>query len=292
MDNRLRGLLAIVAGVIAILVAWPGSGLCDRSVEVVQFPTAAPWPHPVQLRGFLRRPSGGGPSGDGPSGGGPSGGGRFAAVVLLHGCGGDAAGLDRNWGARLQAWGYVSLTVDSFTPRGITNSCRTGTPAGRSFDAGGAVQFLSQQPFIDATRVALMGFSAGGIMTLLDVEPRQLGGRDIKGFRAAVAVYPICSESGVATVPTLILNGQLDDWSPAEACRKMVQQQSDIGVTRQQAPTAPMKLVVLAGAYHKFDDPKFRPGRRYMGHWLAYDAAATATAAEAIQEFLSAQLGR
>ena len=36
-------------------------------------------------------------------------------------------GLDERWGKRLAAWGYVTLTVDRFGPRGITNAC-TGVP--------------------------------------------------------------------------------------------------------------------------------------------------------------------
>lgn len=261
---------------VAIAAMWLHPVLAG-SVNVVHFPTVSPWPHPLELLGYLRRPTGNGP---------------FAAVVLLHGCGGDAKGLDTNWGARLQSWGYASLTVDSFGPRGITNSCHTGVPAGRINDAYDALQFLVTQPFIDASRIALMGFSEGGVMALFDVEPQQPEMPVAARFHAAVAFYPICSENGIVTVPTLVLNGQLDDWSSADACRKMVAQQSDIGVTRHKAPSAPLHLIVLPDAYHKFDDPKFEPGRRYMGHRLEYNSAALAQAASDVHEFLLAQLGR
>jgi len=36
------------------------------------------------------------------------------------------------------------------------------------------------------------------------------------------------------TVPTLILIGESDDWTPAEACRKLVDGQDDLGMTRQK----------------------------------------------------------
>jgi len=271
-------LLQAAAGHIALaavfLLAAPAAGA--GSVDVVHFPAVTGQSRPLDLLGYLRRPAGDGP---------------FAAVVLLHGCGGDAAGLDRNWGARLQAWGYVSLTVDSFSPRGIANSCRSGAPAGRGFDAYAALRFLGAHPFVTASRVALMGFSEGGLITLFDVEPRQGGAAAGTLFHAAVAFYPLCFGSGAVSVPTLVLNGLLDDWSSVEACRRMVAQQSDIGVTRHKSPSAPLRLIVIPDAYHKFDDPKFQPGRRYMGHLLAYDPAALARAADAVHRFLRAQLG-
>ena len=205
--------------------------------------------------------------------------------MLLHGCGGDAEGLDRNWGARLRALGYVSLTVDSFGPRGIVTSCHTGPPAGRNFDAFGALDYLATQPFVRPADVALMGFSEGGMITLLDIEPG-VNDQATRKFRAAVALYPNCSGSGIVTVPTLILNGELDDWSSADACRKMVARESDIGITRHKGVSAPMRLVILPGAWHKFDDPKFQPGRRYMGHWLEFNAGALARATEEVRGFL------
>jgi Polyketide cyclase / dehydrase and lipid transport len=52
----------------------------------------------LTLRGYLRRPDGAGP---------------FPAIVLLHGCNGFPEQLDQNWGVKITAWGYVTLTVDS-----------------------------------------------------------------------------------------------------------------------------------------------------------------------------------
>jgi dienelactone hydrolase len=247
----------------------------EDAAETVRFASGSAQPNPPILRGYMRRPAGNGP---------------FPAVILLHGCGGDPTGLDRNWGERLQSWGYVSLTVDSFGPRGITNSCRSGEPAGRDLDPYGAFGFLAREPFVDAHRVALMGFSEGGIVVLNDVELKPRERATVRDFRAAVAFYPICAGGGAVAVPTLVLNGELDDWSSAQACKKMVAQESDIGITRHKGASAPITLVILPDAYHKFDDPKFQPGHRYMGHLLEYNYVTLTLAAEDVRQFLQSQL--
>lgn len=92
------------------------------------------------------------------------------------------------------------------------------------------------------------------------------------------------------TVPTLVLNGALDDWSSAAACEKMVAQESDIGITRHKGNSAPMTLEILPGAYHKFDDPKFQPGHRYVGHLLEYNQTALERAAGDVRRFLGTVL--
>ncbi|WP_292418796.1 hypothetical protein [Mesorhizobium sp.] len=42
-------------------------------------------------------------------------------------------------------------------------------------------------------------------------------------FKAAIAYSPNCSAAnGDMAVPTLILIGELDDWTPAKRCQEMV----------------------------------------------------------------------
>ena len=88
-------------------------------------------------------------------------------MVLLHGCDGNWQRLDQRWGKRIASWGYVTLTVDSFGPRGIQNTCSSGAPADLAFDAYRALNFLVRQPFVDPARIAALGFSQGGWLTLL-----------------------------------------------------------------------------------------------------------------------------
>ena len=128
----------------------------------------------------------------------PTGAGPFPAVALIHSC----LGLPDNraaFAATLAGWGYVALYVDEFAPRGLTETCSVDFPVGPA-DAAAALAFLARQPFVDARRVAIVGFSQGGDVALaLAASPprgvaparrrrllpavRQPSGRDARRFR-------------------------------------------------------------------------------------------------------------
>jgi dienelactone hydrolase len=227
---------------------------------------------PLTLRGYLRRPDGSG---------------RFPAVVLLHGCNGNGQGLDARWGAKLASWGYVTLTIDSFGPRGITNACENGPPPDVGADAYRGLNFLAQQPFVDSANVTLMGFSQGAYLTLLSTEHGLIERLSKHKFRAAIAFYPLCTGfKGMMTVPTLVLIGDRDDWTPADACRTMAEGRDDWGISRRRSNGPPIQLVVYHGAYHAFDIPELKTPIQYFGHHLEFNKAATDQSIDAVRNFL------
>lgn len=248
----------------------------------VQFESAAVTPTPFQLRiaqqngrvantvpgtpliGYLTRPAGEGP---------------FPAVVLLHGCSGLSPSAGKIWSERMSSWGYVALVVDSFTTRGIRETCDGLHSVDRVYDAYGAEEFLSKHSFVDQQRIALMGFSAGGIATL---EAVQAGGAERlmqRKFRAAIAYYPNCSAAnGDMAVPTLILIGDLDDWTPAKKCQEMMAERSGKGSSVQ--------LEVFKGARHAFASPGLKTGTEAYGHRMEYNAAAAEQSVSDVRAFL------
>jgi dienelactone hydrolase len=193
-------------------------------------------------------------------------------VVSLHGCGGRGSKESGDAiGARFTSLGYALLIVDSFNPRGVTNGCSPdywSKPADRVADAFGALAYLTQVSFIDRDRIAVIGHSQGADVALLAVTP---GGEEIlfdRHFRAAIAYYPWCGGfNGTVAVPTVILVGELDDWTPAAGCQKMMARRSSEG--------APLRLVVYPGAYHAFDAVTLRDRpTTFLGHHLEYNEAA------------------
>jgi dienelactone hydrolase len=217
----------------------------------------------------------------------PAGDGPFPAIVHLHGCSGLPGAVKTGgphfWSERLASWGYAVLVVDSFTSRGIDNTC-AGRVAPRVADAIGARAYLARQPFVDPDRIGVIGFSAGGIAALSLAEAHEFElfeDEAVHRFKAAVAYYPPCAAGDLMKIPTLILIGELDDWTPASSCRHMA---------ARQAADSPLTLVVYPGAYHVFEAPV--PPRRYFGHWLEYNAAAADAAAEQVRQFLATHLAR
>jgi dienelactone hydrolase len=229
------------------------------------------------LQGYLRQTSRTGPS---------------PAVVLLHSCNGNWLRLDERWGKRIGSWGYVTLTVDSFGPRGLKDTCNNGAPVDLAFDAYRALNFLVRQPFVDPARVAVLGFSQGGWLALTSVEHGAIEQTSQNKFRAAIAFYPRClGFKGDMTVSTLILIGELDDWTPANECRNMVDGRDDWGISRRKSEGAPIRLIVYPGAYHAFDAPGLQTPIQFLGHRLEFNQAATDQSIEAVHEFLDATIG-
>ena len=213
--------------------------------------------------------------------------GASSAVVLLHSCNGNWRRLDERWGRVIASWGYVTLTVDS----SLSSNCRNAAME-LAQDAYRALNFLVRHPAVDPARVAALGFSQGGWLAMSSVERGALEQTATNKFRAAIAFYPPCRQfKDNMTVPTLILVGELDDWSTARECRNLVEGRDDYGISRDTARGVPITLIVLPGAYHSFDSPNLTTPANFLGHHLEFNQAATDQSVAALREFLSLTMG-
>jgi dienelactone hydrolase len=156
----------------------------------------------------------------------------------------------------LRQWGYATFILDSFQGRGLIEVCtsaRTLIGVQRIPDAYGALRILATHPRVDARRVALMGFSHGGSLTLGAAtawarETYAPPGRP--AFRAFLAFYPYCNtihpERERIAAPLRIHAGELDDWTPAAPCVRLVE---TLRASGQDAA-----ITVYPGAHHGFDN--------------------------------------
>ena len=204
----------------------------------------------------------------------PAGDAPRPAVVLMHGCSGllnpkgRIFALYRAWTRALVVQGYVALVVDSTTSRGFGQTCSAGPDRAtmwrnRPRDAYAGLQYLQEQPFVQADRIALMGWSQGGGVVLLSINDKSIGRPDglARDFKAAVSFYPgACSDkfqskpftqvepdSWATSVPLLLLFGEADTWTPFAPCEAFV--------AGAKARGSPVELKSYPGAVHAFDAP-------------------------------------
>lgn len=265
--KRLRSFVLLL---ILIIISF--LSIFCASYQSVSFKSAPAATDSIEIEGNLYKPEGNGP---------------FPAVVILHGCG----GIDYHfiaWCEQLVTWGYVALMVDSFGPRGVNRVCGNPSkvsPIERSLDAYGAAVYLKQLPYVDGDKIGLIGFSHGGYTGMRAIQKNFVDIAKMKKspIKAAVLFYPWCDsrhDQDIA-IPTLILIGSKDDWTPASRCVELVK--------RVSKPEL-VEFVVYDGAYHDFDRPK--GNREYLGHVLQYDDDATKDAKERTKNFLQKHLLR
>lgn len=216
----------------------------------------------------------------------PEGDGPFPAVVLLHGC----TGLERDtlhrtmWrglgrhAALLNDNGYVTLIVDSFGPRGITDACERPRLSEQANDARAAFDRLASLPFVDTARIGTVGFSHGGTTALSLAAGVRGAASGTNGYAAYVAYYPYCRAAFVDR-PVLILIGARDDWTPAPLCRSLLRQNEGL-----------ITLKVYPDAYHSFDMP-IGGAFVFKGHRVEENVAARRDSQALMLAFFGAHLG-
>jgi dienelactone hydrolase len=159
---------------------------------------------------------------------------KIPAVVILHG----SAGVDSRGALYAQALndaGIATLEIDMWGARGISGAGdRPPLPTFTLPDAFGALRYLAGKPGIDANRIGVLGFSWGGVMSLLAAETSFSGLGNGHQFAAHVAHYPVCwayntplplPGGGSITIPfqdltgapVLIQVGSLDDYDEGGA---------------------------------------------------------------------------
>lgn len=234
----------------------------------------------------------------------PAGDGPFPAIIIVHSCGGLKAQVGY-WREQAIKRGYVAFVIDAFTSRG-SPSCRPRAPipmARGVKDVLDAAAHLKKFAFVDTSRIAAIGFSWGGMATMLAGSPGYVADAapGQSGLAAAVTLYPACYiapfgdfpgneflRQDVST-PTLLLLGGRDTETPAAEC--------ETRLPKLKERKAPVESHLFPEATHCWDcrdqhnqrwSPPWAGGRQVV---YEYDEKITEESAERAFAFLGQRLG-
>jgi len=201
---------------------------------------------------------------------------RYPAVVVVHTLGGFQEANEGWLAAQFRRSGFATLTYDSFSARGLSQSALIGSRAGPPMasgvaDAFAARRLLAGHPRIAADRIGIVGFSFGGEMAHLSAfeSLRAAMGAGPSRFAAHVATYPAGNygaraEAGAYTgAPIVMLLGDKDDNLPVAKVEGYLAYASGAG------HPAPITTVVYPGAFHAWTVPTLGAPRFYAQYGSA-----------------------
>ena len=185
-----------------------------------------------------------------------SGGDGLAAVVVMLGLGGPKDARERAYGEFFEREGYAALVVNSYATRdalhlGHNMRALSVTEAMMCADAFAALRFLASHPRIDGDKICIIGFSYGGMISVLTAHAqiRDLFTMGDEVFAGHIAFYG-CSvirlEDPRATgKPVLIVVGEKD-------CNVSIERSRRIADDLRRGGSQVI-FQVLDGAYHQWD---------------------------------------
>jgi len=190
----------------------------------------------------------------------PDGAGPHPAVLILHGSAGPS-GREGGYARALNNAGIATLEPDQWFPRRLAGGSQ-GRP--RSVietlpDVYGARKFLAAHPAIDGKRIGVMGFSFGGVASMLSATHAHNDRFEPNGsFAAYMPCYPVCWLYGtlenhafhdLVDAPVFILTAALDQYDDDEAAGEKLVAALD---TRDRAH---VRTRAMPGCHHGFDMP-------------------------------------
>jgi len=180
------------------------------------------------------------------------------AVLILHG----SSGIDSRgafYTKALNAHGYATLEIDMWAARNVGSPAeRPSLPSLTVPDAFSALEFLSGNEKIDKNKISILGFSWGGVVSMLAATSHY---QEVYGngqrFAANIAHYPVCwaytanipgiSFTNINSDGVLIQIGELDDYDEsAQPCEDLI-----AGLPEEERELVQLK--VYQDAYHAWD---------------------------------------
>jgi dienelactone hydrolase len=186
--------------------------------------------------------------------------------------------------------GFVALAVDMYGEgRQAMNPQDAGKLSSevmKNFDVAkarfvAAMDFLKQQPSVDPTRIAAIGYCFGGSVVLSMAGQ----GVDLKGvvsFHGTLAaVKP--PQSGMVKAKILVLNGGADKFNTP--------QQIEAFKKEMKAAGADFEFISYPGALHAFTNPEATALGKKFNIPIAYNASADKKSWDGLKKFLGTIFG-
>jgi dienelactone hydrolase len=184
--------------------------------------------------------------------------GRVPALVLSHGSNGVSPYAYEVWERQMNAAGIAIFVVDSFKPRGISESSQDQSvlsPAANVADAMNALKLLATHPLIDANRIFHIGFSRGGGTAFYTAWPMYQRPVETNGakFAGHIPVYPSAcniryrADTVRATAPIYMAGADrsLEDWLDSAVCERFAKELAAAG--------QPITYKEYPGTHHGWD---------------------------------------
>lgn len=186
------------------------------------------------------------------------------AVILLHGASGVRGAREETYGRQLAAMGIAALVIDAFGPRremgrGFIERILNITETMLIADAYAGLRYLASRPEIDAGRVVMMGFSYGGMASVISAYAQiaELFAPDGLRFAGHVSFYGPCiarfADPRTTGAPVLIAFGDQDAIMNPDRCAETIADLERGGSVAQ--------MVVYPGARHQWDGSRAVPWR-------------------------------
>jgi dienelactone hydrolase len=186
--------------------------------------------------------------------------GRLPLVIFIQGSAGFESNIDL-WDRQFQEMGISTFALDGFAARGISRTTVDQSQLGmlnEILDLYRALAVLGVHPRVDPTRIAVMGFSRGGIVALYSSLRRFQKTWNTSGVEPAAYMpfYPACiatyiDDTNVSDRPIRIFQGELDDFTQIAPCRAYA--------GRLQAAGKNAIIVGYPDTWHDFDSPLIPP---------------------------------
>lgn len=219
-------------------------------------------------------------------------------IIIAHGSGGvDERG--KLYSKYLTSNGFATLEIDMWSARGLNGGLSRPKHVNETIpDILASIDYLKENKNINSNKIGLIGFSWGGVLSMLLSDSSYNAPSELK---AMVANYPVCWAYNKVpgynfnnlreNINTLIISGKKDFYDAPDDCHNLIKSIDKTDQTK-------VKLLELNNATHGFDNKvassTFYDPYAYQGKGgevpISFNSTATKKSLEEVISFFKTKL--